>query len=64
MAFGMGCLPLNGFTTMITWQDMTVWAVAVVVFVLLVVRVWRFFKCRGTTACDLCDKECDHRRVK
>ncbi|MBO5900924.1 MAG: hypothetical protein J6Q36_00730 [Alistipes sp.] len=49
---------------MITWQDLTVWAVAVVVFVLLVVRVWRFFKCRGTTACDGCSKECDHRRVK
>lgn len=49
---------------MMTWQDWTVLAVAVVVSALLVVRVWRFFKCRGTTACDGCTKECDHRRVK
>ena len=62
MAFGMGSIPYNKCSGMMTWQDWTVIAVAVVVFIALVARIWRFFKCRGTNACDGCTKECQHRR--
>lgn len=44
------------------WQETVVAIVAVVVAVLVIRRVWHFFKCRGESACDGCNKECSHRR--
>lgn len=46
---------------MMGWQDWAVAAVAVVVAVALIRRIWRFFMCRDTR-CSSCDKECKHRK--
>ncbi|MBQ5738377.1 MAG: hypothetical protein IIV55_04950 [Alistipes sp.] len=45
-----------------TWQDWAVAAIAVLVLIALIYRVWRFFSCRGKTACSSCDKECPLRK--
>ena len=47
---------------MMTWQDWGVAVVAVVVAIILVRRVWRFFACGERNACDGCTKECNRRK--
>lgn len=50
--------------TSLTWQDWAVAVIAVIVFVALGYRVWRFFRCRGESACSSCDKECPIRKER
>ena len=46
-----------------TWQDWSVAAIAIVVTIILVRRIWRFFVCGDTaSSCDGCNKECSHRK--
>ncbi|MBQ3248511.1 MAG: hypothetical protein IJB03_02480 [Alistipes sp.] len=43
-------------------QEWIVLAVAVVVAIVLVRKVWRFFTCGPTSSCDGCGKDCPHRK--
>ncbi|MBR4870745.1 MAG: hypothetical protein IKU96_01090 [Alistipes sp.] len=48
-----------------TWQDWSVAAIAVVVAIVLVRRVWRFVVCGDTSStCEGCNKECSHRKKR
>ena len=48
----------------VDWQSVVVAVVAIVVGILVVRRVWRFFLCGDSCSCSECGKECKHRRVK
>ena len=43
------------------WQEIVVWAIAVVVAIVVARKIWRFFACRDSAKCSSCDKECRHR---
>ena len=44
------------------WQEAVVTVVAIVVGVIVVRRVWRFFVCGDVCSCSECGKECGHRK--
>ena len=44
------------------WQEALVTVVAIVVGVIVVRRVWRFFVCGDACSCSECSKECSHRK--
>ncbi|MBO7283248.1 MAG: hypothetical protein J6U73_07640 [Alistipes sp.] len=46
------------------WQDKAVVFIAVVVSILVVRRILRFFICGDSCSCSECGKECSHRRNK
>ena len=58
----MDCLPYSVVAMIGGWQETVVAVVAIVVGVLVVRRVWRFFVCGDSCSCAECDKECSHRR--
>ena len=62
MAYGMGCLPYSVVVMIGGWQEAVVAVVAIVVGILIVRRVWRFFICGESCSCSECGKECCHRR--
>lgn len=45
-----------------SWQEAVVAVVAVVVGVIVVRRIWRFFVCGDSCSCSDCSKECKHRK--
>ncbi|MBR2429340.1 MAG: hypothetical protein IKB15_05105 [Alistipes sp.] len=45
-----------------TWQDIIVAVVALVVAVVIAMKVWRLFSCRDTSQCSSCTKECPLRK--
>ena len=47
---------------MANWQDIVVGGVAIVVGVIVVRRIWRFFVCGDSCSCQECGKECAHRK--
>ena len=62
MGRGVGGIPYN-ITPMITnWQDVAVAVIAIVVGVMVVRRIWRFFVCGDSCSCADCGKECSHRK--
>ena len=62
MAYGLDCLPYNAFAMIASWQEAVVAVVAVVVGVIVVRRIWRFFVCGDSCSCSDCSKECKHRK--
>ena len=48
-----------------TWQDLCVGVIAIIVTLVVVRRIWRFFICGDTSSsCEGCSKECSHRKKK
>lgn len=64
MAYGVDCLPYNVVAMIENWQEAVVAVVAIVVCVLVVRRIWRFFICGDSCSCSECGKECSHRKNK
>lgn len=63
MVVGVDWLPHNDVTRVVmTWQDIIVAVVALVVAVVIAMKVWRLFSCRDTSQCSSCTKECPLRR--
>lgn len=62
MAYGMDCLPYNIIAMICDWQETIVAVVAIVVSIVVIRRVWRFFVCGDSCACSECSKECRHRK--
>jgi hypothetical protein len=62
MGYGVAGLPYNIDAMMESWQDVVVAVVAIVVGILVVRRVWRFFVCGDSCSCSDCSKECAHRK--
>ena len=58
----MDCLPYSVVAMIGGWQEAVVAVVAIVVGVLVVRRVWRFFVCGDSCSCAECSKECNHRK--
>lgn len=64
MAYGVDSLPYNIVAMIDNWQNIVVAVVAIVVGVILVRRIWRFFVCGDSCSCSECSKECAHRKDK
>ena len=47
-----------------SWQDWAVAVIAVAVVIALMIRVWRFFRCKDESGCSSCNKECELRKLK
>ena len=62
MAYGVDCLQYNAVAMIGGWQETVVAVVAIIVGVVVVRRVWRFFVCGDSCSCSECGKECSHRR--
>ena len=62
MAYGVVGLPYNTTHMIANWQDKAVVFIAVVVGVLVVRRILRFFVCGDSCSCTECSKECEHRK--
>ena len=60
----MGGVPYNYVAMIVSWQEAVVAVVAVVVGVIVVRRIWRFFVCGDSCSCSDCSKECSHRKDK
>ena len=62
MGYGVDCLPYRAIAMIGGWQEAVVAVVAIVVGVIMVRRVWRFFVCGDVCSCSECGKECGHRK--
>lgn len=62
MGYGVDCLPYSVVAMIGNWQEALVTVVAIVVGVIVVRRVWRFFVCGDACSCSECSKECSHRK--